>query len=143
MSLFSAEYRSQWTSVWPRIEACYSRTWDHYSMQPHYHNRAEIMYVLKGSCVIHLYDYQTDESERELFIRRHWTERLRVGEYILLDRNVLHRLEVPDENYMLNLEFVLAEDPSAAICVGDLASASPEASWAGRRRNSRSCIRVE
>lgn len=110
----------------PRVEAYYSRSWNRYDMQPHFHDRVEIMYVLKGSCVIHLYDYRLDSSQQEITIDRHWTRRLSGGEFILLDRNVLHRLEVPDENYMLNLEFVLAEDPCAAFAVGDLASASPE-----------------
>jgi hypothetical protein len=55
--LFSSNIRQG--HFWPVVEACYSRTWDHYEMQPHIHNRAEIMYVLKGRCMVHLYEYLT------------------------------------------------------------------------------------
>lgn len=111
---------------WPRMEACYSRTWDHYTMPPHFHNRAEIMYVLKGWCLVHLYDYQPDPATQNVRMGRRRTERLGPGEFILLDQGVLHELEVPEVNYMLNAEFQLVEDAAASLTLGRLAAASPE-----------------
>ena len=126
MSVFSMESRSHWASCWPRIEACYSRTWDHYSMPPHYHNRAEIMYVLKGWCLVHLYDYQQEPATQNVRITRRRTERLGPGEFILLDPGMLHELEVPEVNYMLNAEFVLVEDGTGPLTLSGLAAAAPE-----------------
>ena len=118
--------RTQWDAGWPRVEACYSRTWDHYAMPPHFHNRTEIMYVLKGWCLVHLYDYQPDPVTQNVRMLRRRTERLGPGEFILLDQGVLHELEVPEVNYMLNAEFLMAADEAAPLTLGRLAAASPE-----------------
>ncbi len=111
---------------WPVVEACYSRTWNQYNMQPHLHNRAEIMYVLKGECLVHLFDYFAEADSQRIRIVRQWTERLRPGKFILLDHNVLHSIEVPDTSYMLNVEFRVREDKNALLSLGSLANASPE-----------------
>lgn len=111
---------------WPVVEACYSRTWNHYDMMPHFHNRAEIMYVLKGECLVQLYEYQTEGSSQRIRITRQWMERLRPGDFILLDQEVLHAIVVPETSYMLNAEFRTREDESAALCLDTLANASPE-----------------
>lgn len=111
---------------WPVVEACYSRTWNQYNMQPHLHNRAEIMYVLKGECLVHLFDYFAEADSQRIRIIRQWTERLRPGKFILLDHNVLHSIEVPDTSYMLNVEFRVREDKNALLSLGSLANASPE-----------------
>ena len=109
-----------------RVEAYYSRSWEHYDMPPHFHDRVEIMYVSKGSALIHLYQYQMEGGNRKILITRQRTERLTAGKCMLLDQGVLHRLEVPEEAYMVNLEFILTEDSQALIEFGWLAASSRE-----------------
>ena len=109
---------------WPVVEACYSRTWDHYDMPPHFHYRAEIMYVLKGECLVHLYAYRTDGDGQQITVTRHRRERLRPGEFILLDQEVLHDLEVPETSYMLNAEFRVCRDEDSPLSLGALARSS-------------------
>ena len=119
--------------MWPVVEACYSRTWEHYDMPPHYHNRAEIMYVLRGECLIHLFEYQSGPHSQRIQITRRRTERMSPGEFMLVDQEVLHALEVPDTAYMLNAEFRVQEDPDALLSLARLANASPEVSDVLRR----------
>ena len=111
---------------WPRVEACYSRTWEHYDMPPHFHERVEIMLVLKGSALIHLYDYRPGASPQEIHILSHRVERMGPGEYMLLDQGLLHRLEVPGTSYMLNAEFAVVEAPQGLMSLKQLAGASPD-----------------
>ena len=110
----------------PRVEAYYSRSWDHYDMDPHFHDRIEIMYLTKGSALIHLYQYRADSGNRKILVTRDRTERLTAGKCVLLDRRVLHRLEVPDGAHMLNLEFTLTEVPDAFADIGRLAAHSKD-----------------
>lgn len=112
-------------NCWPKVEACYSRTWDRYEMQPHFHNRAEIMYVLKGWCLLHLFEYQMDSATQTIRITRKWTERLTAGEFIFVDQGVLHDLAVPETNYMLNAEFCILKDASSLMSIQNLAQNSP------------------
>lgn len=112
-------------NFWPKIEACYSRTWDKNDMPPHYHNRAEIMYVLKGWCDIHLYEYQMEADTQKILIKRRWTERLGPGEFIFLDQGVLHQLEVHETSYMLNVEFKFAVEDAIPMTVRNLVESSP------------------
>lgn len=110
---------------WPRIEACYSRTWDMHDMPPHYHNRAEIMYVLKGWCDIHLYEYQLEAGTQKMLIKRRWTEHLGPGEFIFLEQGVLHQLEIHETSYMLNVEFRCVAEEGGLMTVRRLAENSP------------------
>lgn len=110
---------------WPRVEACYSQAWSQYSMPPHFHNRAEIMYVLKGWCLVHLFDYGSNPYAQDIQITGGRTERLGPGDFIFVDQGLLHELEVPDTSYMLNAEFRLARDDDALISLKGLADASP------------------
>lgn len=112
-------------SYWLKIEACYSRTWDSHDMPPHFHNRAEIMYVLNGWCNIHLYEYQLEESTQKILIKRRWTERLVPGEFIFLDQGVLHQLEVQETSYMLNVEFKFVPGDGMLMTMKKLAEGSP------------------
>ena len=112
-------------SCWPKVEACYSRTWDHYEMHPHFHNRAELMYVLKGWCLLHLFEYQMDSATQKIRITRQWTERMTADEFIFVDQGVLHALEVPETSYMLNAEFCILKDSSSLMSVRNLAQTSP------------------
>ena len=109
-----------------RVEAYYSRSWEHYDMAPHFHDRVEIMYVSKGSALVHLYQFRMDSGNRKIQITGHRAERLTAGRCILVDRGVMHRLEVPEDAYMLNLEFVLLEDENALIDTARLAAQSKE-----------------
>ena len=110
----------------PQVEAYYSRSWDHYDMDPHFHDRIEIMYVFKGSALVHLYQYRPDSGGRKITITGQKTERLTPGKCILLDQRVMHRLEVPEEAYLLNLEFVLTEDPDTFADINRLAVLSKD-----------------
>lgn len=100
-SLFDPVIRTD--RCWVGVEACYSRTWQQYRMQPHYHSRAELMYVFKGKCQIHVPEAVGDGENRQV-IGTH-TEKLSTGEYIFLDAGIAHALEVPQSCYMLNAEF--------------------------------------
>ena len=111
--------------LWPVIEACYSREWNHFDMPPHYHNRVEIMYVLKGSCLVHLYDYQREADDHIVKARQRKVEKIGPGNFICLDSGVMHKLEVPQTSYMLNVEFHLQKDHHALLSLGLLAAASP------------------
>ena len=110
----------------PLVEAYYSRSWDHYDMDPHFHDRIEIMYLTRGSAMIHLYHYRPDSGNHRILVTRDRTERLTAGKCILLDRRVMHRLEVPDGAHMLNLEFILTDDPEAPVDIGRMAGLSKD-----------------
>lgn len=84
----------------PVVEACYSWTWNDFHMVPHAHDRAEIMYLLRGKCRIQLFE---GERERELT--------LGVGEFVFIDAGVVHALQVDESCYMVNVEFAFREDP--------------------------------
>lgn len=72
--------------------ACYAVYLREFYMEPHQHDRCEIMYVVSGSCTI----YAGDQ-----------TLRLRERQFVFLDENLPHRLAVtPDVPCsLLNLEF--------------------------------------
>ena len=112
-------------SYWPRVEACYSQTWTRYDMPPHFHNRAEVMYVLKGWCLVHLFDYRTNPYNQNIQITGGRTERMGPGDFMFLDQGLLHELEVPDSSYMLNAEFRLVEDEGALVTMKKLVESSP------------------
>ena len=110
---------------WPRVEACYAQAWSGYTMPPHFHNRAEVMYVLKGWCLVHLYDYRESGAGQDIQITGRRTERLGPGDFIFLDQGLLHELEVPEESHMRNAEFRLSADGDALMSLKRLADASP------------------
>ena len=111
---------------WPHVEACYSQTWEQYDMPPHFHNRVEIMYVLKGSGLVHLYDYQVNPTSRGVRVTGRRVEQLGPGEFILLEQGLMHKLEVPQTSYMLNVEFRIVEDARALLSLAALARASAD-----------------
>ena len=123
-----ADRRIREGRMWPVVEACYSRTWEHYDMPPHYHNRAEIMYVLRGECLVHLFEYTSDANGQRIQITGRRTERMSPGEFMLLDQETLHALEVPESTYMLNAEFRVQEDSEGLMSMAALARTSPEVS---------------
>ena len=95
-------------ACFPCVEACYSWTWNDFHMTPHSHDRAEIMYLLRGKCCIQL-------DDREV--------QLGVGEFIFIDAGVVHALQVDGSCYMVNVEFNLA-CAAGMLSLGKLAASS-------------------
>lgn len=90
-----------------RADAYYYREWKQFSMDPHSHDRAEIMYVISGKCTVSL-------DHTELSMKK--------GDMVLLDANVRHKLTVGPGMpcRMLNVEFVFEEDLSGINCFRQL-----------------------
>lgn len=111
-SIYSRELYLQPT--WSRIEACYSKTWRNFAMQPHAHQRAEVMYVLKGGCRVF---YQDGEEEREL--------RMGAGDFVFIDGGTAHRLYAGDKQtgYLLNVEMSFEPSPGVPFVLSALRSA--------------------
>jgi AraC-like DNA-binding protein len=93
------------------IEAYYNTYWNGFDMPPHRHNRMEIMYVLRGSCIIEL------ETGRR---------KLKKSEFILIDASVPHGLYVSPAApcRMMNIEFTIGMH-SEALPLRAIAAKSP------------------
>ena len=109
-SLYNIELLSG--NYYPRVAAYYYREFKEFNMDFHSHNRVEIMYVLKGKCLV--------ETNNRSF-------RMKNGDFILLDANIPHNLAV-DKDFpcrMLNIEFIFAEEnfclPSISMLAGNCA----------------------
>ncbi|MBB6674762.1 AraC family transcriptional regulator [Cohnella nanjingensis] len=87
----------------PRVHAYYFKQWSAYDMAYHAHDSTEIMYVMSDSCRVVLH---TGEG-------RHESVALKKGEFIILNANVPHRLQVDKTCRMLNVEFGLT--PSQGV----------------------------
>lgn len=81
----------------PRVQAYYFKEWSAYRMDLHTHDSTEIMYVMSGECLVALDAGSGRES----------VSALRKGEFIVLNANVPHRLQVDRACRMLNVEFDL------------------------------------
>lgn len=114
---------------WPTVEACYSRTWSSYRMLPHRHDRAEIMYVLKGKCRVTLYTCRPDPRAGTLEVLDEQSHRLGVGEFIFIDAGVMHTLEVEESSYMVNAEFRIGPEEGAVMDLNALCRASEAMRW--------------
>lgn len=114
-SLFDPAIRSG--SYWAQVEACYSRTWASYVMAPHLHERIEIMYVLKGNCCVHMLEHDHGNAPQRSL-------KLGPGEFVLLDQCIPHALEVPDDCYMANTEFSIAQHTATPLTIAGLTAAS-------------------
>ncbi len=104
---------------WPTVEACYSKTWTDYAMTPHRHQRSEIMYVLKGKCLVRVFR----QDAAGAVVCDH-VQKLGAGAFIWLDAGVLHALEVRESSYMINTEFSVRQDASAALSLCALRAVS-------------------
>jgi len=113
-------------SFWPSVEACYSRTWTQYTMLPHFHNRVELMYVLKGTCKIHLLTFNEKQSGTVPRVSKQRIEELGMGDFIFLDAGVAHALEVPGTCYMINAEFAIRESGTPAVTLRSMREASED-----------------
>ena len=109
---------------WATVEACYSRTLDHFKMTPHYHSRIEIMYVLKGTCRIHILQFSRDNRFKTMKVTGRHVENLGPGEYILLDAGILHALEVPLNCYIANAEFAVHHETCTPVTIESLCRSS-------------------
>lgn len=83
----------------PRIYAYYFKQWERFKMGFHQHESTEIMYVIQGECLV----VWKDASGRET------ADKLSKGEFVMLDADVLHRLQVEQPCRMLNVEFGFAK----------------------------------
>lgn len=79
-SLYSLEAKNCWLLV----NRYYAMNFDCYDMEPHTHGEFEIMYVASGSCNVYSW---TEENKEEVW-------KLKEGEYVIIDCNTKHRLEV-------------------------------------------------
>ncbi len=96
----------------PHVVYYYFKQWDGFFMPFHVHNHIEIMYVISGRCMV--------ETKTETF----W---LKKGDFIFLDANVDHRLEVEKDEpcRMLNVEFEFAERQGVLPSIRQLSMESP------------------
>ncbi len=96
---------------YPKFRAYYFKEWDGYNMQFHAHNAVEIMYAITGRCLVETRDASVP---------------LKKGEFILLDANVEHRLQVEKDLpcRMLNVEFGFYTENSLLPSFGDFVRSS-------------------
>lgn len=92
----------------PDVKAFYFREWTNFIMDSfHNHDRAEIMYVISGGCIINVEDLQV---------------KFKKGDFILIDAEVPHQLVVDKNNScrMLNIEFGFKERKNILPSIKDL-----------------------
>lgn len=106
-------YNPEWLkgSYHIAIVAYYFHQWDGFYMGFHSHNQCEIMYVVKGSCTV-----STEDR----------SQKMKKGDFVLLDANVEHRLTVESDEpcRMLNIEFIFKDGSNASQSIQYLASNS-------------------
>ena len=80
------------------IESYYNQTFSGYSMSYHMHNTFELFYIDGGKCKFFFFDPET---------KKHETVSLKSGEYLFIDADAFHRLEVAENSpcRILQLEF--------------------------------------
>lgn len=104
VSLYDRQNRKGWFQV----NRYYALNYDFFDMDPHTHSEFEMMYVASGDCRI--YHWGTPSLQEELHLKE--------GEYVVIDCNVRHQLEVARGTRcrMLNLEISVlpGEDGSTA-----------------------------
>lgn len=91
-SLFHKHLLSSWLCV----RRCYAINYSFFEMKSHLHPELEIMYAVHGSCKVFCWNHSSQMEEILL----------KEGEYIFLDSNTPHQLEVTKESpcRILNLE---------------------------------------
>lgn len=102
----------------PCVEACYSWTWTDFHMAPHAHDRAEVMYLLRGRCRIQLFD---GDRQREFTMG--------VGEFVFIDAGMMHALQVDESCYMVNVEFSVRPNPPLMTMQSLMAASPALAQW--------------
>jgi hypothetical protein len=96
---------------YPKTKAFYFKEWDDFRMQFHAHNAVEIMYVINGNCLV-------ETKDASIVMRK--------GEFILLDANIEHRLQVEKDKpcRMLNVEFDFYEEDTYLPSFGAIVQGS-------------------
>ena len=110
---------------WLDVLACYSINWQHFHSTPHAHKRVEIMYVVRGTCSIRLFEYSFDARTGRARGSRETTEKLEPGQFIFLDAGIMHSLEVDGACFMLNVEMAMVPGGNALLNLKSLAQNSP------------------
>lgn len=96
---------------WFQIKRYYAMNFDFFDMEPHKHREFEIMYVASGTCNIF---YWNKENSRE-----EW--KLREGEYVFIDCNTRHQLEISKGTLCRILNLEIAMEPKVKeICLQQL-----------------------
>lgn len=94
--LTNSIYNKQNLQYWFQVKRYYALNYDFFEMEPHTHKEFEVMYAVNGSCAIF---YWTKENARKELL-------LKEGEYVVIDCQVRHQLEVArgSKCRILNLE---------------------------------------
>lgn len=95
---FESLYGRENRNCWFQVKRYYAMNFDFFEMEPHTHGEFEIMYIASGSCNILSW---TEEAEEV------W--QMKEGEYVIIDCNAKHQLEVVRgvRCRILNLEIAL------------------------------------
>ncbi len=104
-------YDKQNLSCWFQVKSYYAMNFDFFEMEPHIHKEFEIMYVASGSCKI--FCWMKEDRPEEWILKE--------GEYVFVDCNTKHKLEVirGSKCRILNLEIVI-HDKDYGICLAQL-----------------------
>lgn len=92
-------FKSNITSSWLRVKRFYAINYTFFEMKPHLHQEIEIMYIVHGGCKVIWWNHEGKKEEYSF----------KEGEYIFLDCNTPHQLEVAKgvPCRILNLEIAL------------------------------------
>lgn len=95
----------------PKVVTYYFRQWDDFRMPYHEHDAVEIMYVISGKCTVDAVGHLVTMSK---------------GDFIVLDANVRHRLQVDKASpcRMINVEFTFLPKVRDFPSIKDLAAGS-------------------
>ncbi len=95
----------------PVVVSYYKSKWeDNYGIDPHFHDRMEIMYVTEGHCTVNV-------MEKPIA--------LSAFDFILLDANIPHDLRITDNGAILNVEIVFQQRGFAGTDLATLAAQEP------------------
>lgn len=101
-------YNSSNKQCWFKVNRYYAMNFDFFDMEPHSHKEYEIMYVVNGKCKIICWEGNNESQE--------WS--LREGEYVFIDCETRHQLEVVRGSNcrILNLE-ILIKPQAEGMCL--------------------------
>ncbi len=109
MNCLTQEHLSE-PGYFPVTLSYYKSKWEGYGIDPHFHDRMEIMYVTEGRCLIHVMDKPIT---------------LGAFDFILLDANVPHDLQITDGGGILNVEIGFRRENYNATDLATLAKQVP------------------
>ncbi len=90
-----------------QVKRYYAVNYDFFEMEPHAHEEFEVMYAASGSCTV--FYWTKDRNKEKLFLKE--------GEYVIIDCNILHQLEVArgTKCRVLNLEIAIRSQKNGAL----------------------------